>query len=352
MLFCLQVYQLLLDGTAVYFNVTVLLDKQVAAATASSCHRSALSMHLAHMQLAVQRVMQLQSLKSGRISRLLLKVLGRISEVAAGGQPADGDGAGQALAAVLGMLPGQGPMGPDKTSITSPDQPGTSGPDSIARSANATEGWEVTLDSIARALGAGTQAWSKAVLQLQEEILQRVEVLGKAALANQLTAEGQDGTGSFGQQRDGSSSSVSGGGEATAAGVTAEGSSAGGISGTAAAIQPLLEQLPEVLKSVSKDAAAAEMAEVLQALFRAEFARGYGDLPSFMAGHLHMCPNAHVYMIGECGGAMQRSRCPECGAVVGGAGHHLAAGNQGADQDLLQQLREEWAAGASSNDRG
>jgi hypothetical protein len=33
-------------------------------------------------------------------------------------------------------------------------------------------------------------------------------------------------------------------------------------------------------------------------------------------GHWFKCPNGHVYCIGECGGAMQKSICPECKAAV------------------------------------
>jgi hypothetical protein len=39
------------------------------------------------------------------------------------------------------------------------------------------------------------------------------------------------------------------------------------------------------------------------------------------------CKNGHPYAVGECGGAMQRSTCPECGEVIGGADHALDAGN-------------------------
>ena len=39
------------------------------------------------------------------------------------------------------------------------------------------------------------------------------------------------------------------------------------------------------------------------------------------------CKNGHPYMVGECGGAMQRSVCPECGEVIGGANHALDVGN-------------------------
>jgi len=35
----------------------------------------------------------------------------------------------------------------------------------------------------------------------------------------------------------------------------------------------------------------------------------------------------HVYAIGECGGATQVGRCPECGAQIGGTGHQLTEGN-------------------------
>ncbi|XP_017560739.2 NFX1-type zinc finger-containing protein 1 isoform X2 [Pygocentrus nattereri] len=44
-------------------------------------------------------------------------------------------------------------------------------------------------------------------------------------------------------------------------------------------------------------------------------------------GHWFKCPNGHVYAIGECGGAMQSGRCPECKATIGGANHTLTADN-------------------------
>ena len=45
-------------------------------------------------------------------------------------------------------------------------------------------------------------------------------------------------------------------------------------------------------------------------------------------GHWFKCPKGHIYAIGECGGAMQRSKCPECKAVIGGANHRLEEGNE------------------------
>ena len=44
-------------------------------------------------------------------------------------------------------------------------------------------------------------------------------------------------------------------------------------------------------------------------------------------GHWYKCPNGHVYCIGDCGGAMEKAKCPECGSTIGGTNHSLAAGN-------------------------
>ena len=44
-------------------------------------------------------------------------------------------------------------------------------------------------------------------------------------------------------------------------------------------------------------------------------------------GHWFKCPNGHYYCIGECGGAMQLAKCPECKTDIGGTSHSLTAGN-------------------------
>ncbi|KAK2142651.1 hypothetical protein LSH36_929g00077, partial [Paralvinella palmiformis] len=44
-------------------------------------------------------------------------------------------------------------------------------------------------------------------------------------------------------------------------------------------------------------------------------------------GHWYHCPNGHVYCIGECGGAMEEAKCPECNATIGGKNHALHQGN-------------------------
>ncbi|KAM3621818.1 uncharacterized protein V6R79_016437 [Siganus canaliculatus] len=49
-------------------------------------------------------------------------------------------------------------------------------------------------------------------------------------------------------------------------------------------------------------------------------------------GHWYKCPNGHVYVITECGGAMETRHCPDCDATIGGASHTLAAGNQVASE--------------------
>lgn len=49
-------------------------------------------------------------------------------------------------------------------------------------------------------------------------------------------------------------------------------------------------------------------------------------------GHWYKCPNGHVYLITECGGAMVSRRCPDCDATIGGGNHALASGNQVASE--------------------
>jgi hypothetical protein len=43
-------------------------------------------------------------------------------------------------------------------------------------------------------------------------------------------------------------------------------------------------------------------------------------------GHWYYCRNGHPFTIGECGMAMQRSVCPECGGPVGGQNHQAVEG--------------------------
>lgn len=43
-------------------------------------------------------------------------------------------------------------------------------------------------------------------------------------------------------------------------------------------------------------------------------------------GHWYYCANGHPFTVGECGMPMQTSRCPQCGASVGGSNHSAVAG--------------------------
>ncbi|KAJ7333530.1 NFX1-type zinc finger-containing protein 1 [Desmophyllum pertusum] len=45
-------------------------------------------------------------------------------------------------------------------------------------------------------------------------------------------------------------------------------------------------------------------------------------------GHWFKCQNGHIYCITECGGAMEESKCPECGSRIGGHNHQLVADNR------------------------
>ncbi|TPX32302.1 hypothetical protein SeMB42_g07637 [Synchytrium endobioticum] len=83
------------------------------------------------------------------------------------------------------------------------------------------------------------------------------------------------------------------------------------------------QQLQELRKQREQ-----ERRMVVNAISAAENFHGYSNI-----GHWFYCPNGHPYFIGECGGAMQISRCPDCGAVVGGANHSLVAGNSFAPID-------------------
>lgn len=46
------------------------------------------------------------------------------------------------------------------------------------------------------------------------------------------------------------------------------------------------------------------------------------------AGRWFKCPNGHVYVITECGGAVSSGTCNECGAAIGGSSYRLASGNR------------------------
>ena len=66
---------------------------------------------------------------------------------------------------------------------------------------------------------------------------------------------------------------------------------------------------------------------------------GY-DYGGSWSDHWYECPNGHPYFIGNCGQAMQESRCPECGAAVGGRSHTLLETNRSAGGMIADALRD------------
>lgn len=51
-------------------------------------------------------------------------------------------------------------------------------------------------------------------------------------------------------------------------------------------------------------------------------------LHNVLGGRWFACENGHPYYIGECGGATEISKCPQCGATIGGEDHKLAENNR------------------------
>lgn len=82
-----------------------------------------------------------------------------------------------------------------------------------------------------------------------------------------------------------------------------------------------------------------------QEKFNRNFLRGISKALGLSAGQWFRCPEGHMYAIGECGGAMQRSRCPECGAVIGGEQHAVVKTNQFAGGILEDQATPKYPQG-------
>jgi hypothetical protein len=76
--------------------------------------------------------------------------------------------------------------------------------------------------------------------------------------------------------------------------------------------------------------------EEKQMIFRAMEAR---------PGSWYKCRRGHVYNIGECGGAMEESRCPECNSTIGGHSHRLHSSNVHAG-DFDGSQHAAWSTGA------
>ncbi|XP_074653872.1 NFX1-type zinc finger-containing protein 1-like [Tubulanus polymorphus] len=80
-------------------------------------------------------------------------------------------------------------------------------------------------------------------------------------------------------------------------------------------IETFLKKLKKAIPNSGLGISEAERVQIVQAIGLAR-------------GHWYACPNGHVYAIGECGGASQLGKCPECGSAIGGTRHTLTAGNR------------------------
>ncbi|KAI1711481.1 NFX1-type zinc finger-containing protein 1 [Ditylenchus destructor] len=49
----------------------------------------------------------------------------------------------------------------------------------------------------------------------------------------------------------------------------------------------------------------------------------------------YKCSKGHLYGIGECGGAMEESKCPECKEVIGGSGHRVVSTSRQATSGVV-----------------
>lgn len=105
------------------------------------------------------------------------------------------------------------------------------------------------------------------------------------------------------------------------------------------ASNPLFVDAQKLTNELSRMSRLDKIKEVMKAMTK-DLASGY-DYGTSAASHWYECPNGHPYFIGECGGAMQESTCPECGARVGGRSHQSAEGNRhvsGMFRDALSYL--------------
>lgn len=96
---------------------------------------------------------------------------------------------------------------------------------------------------------------------------------------------------------------------------------------------PLHDKAEEIEKKLQETfyqpVSVQEMKDIMKAMEK-DVGSGIGSY----GGHWYQCPNGHVYTIGECGGAMQTSRCPDCGATIGGSNHRLNNNNRPATEFL------------------
>ena len=87
---------------------------------------------------------------------------------------------------------------------------------------------------------------------------------------------------------------------------------------------PAFTSLVQEVKALKGQNSTGALKEVLEAM---NVIDEY-DYGGSWSAHWYECPNGHPYFIGNCGMAMQQSRCIECGEAVGGGQHRLHSTNR------------------------
>lgn len=88
-------------------------------------------------------------------------------------------------------------------------------------------------------------------------------------------------------------------------------------------VDKLTEEGEESVLSLIKSLCKSYNIDVLSQKEKMDIVKAVG----LAKGHWYKCPNGHYYCIGQCGGATETSKCPDCGVIIGGAQHTLASGN-------------------------
>ena len=107
-------------------------------------------------------------------------------------------------------------------------------------------------------------------------------------------------------------------------------------------VDKLTEECEESVLSLIKSLCKSYDIDVLSQKEKMEIVKAIG----LAKGHWYKCPNGHYYCIGDCGGAMEKSRCPDCGVVIGGAQHTLVSDNAHAPE-MDGSSYAAWSEGAN-----
>ncbi|KAL5531129.1 hypothetical protein ACEPAG_4005 [Sanghuangporus baumii] len=107
-------------------------------------------------------------------------------------------------------------------------------------------------------------------------------------------------------------------------------------SGTGMANADFKQVFLDPMNVIRKDLAGVEESIRLGSLYtpltyeeKQQIVAGLMVKPDFAySGHFYQCSNGHPFVIGDCGGAMQTTRCPECYELIGGSNHSLVSGNR------------------------